>query len=635
MRLVKVKPVNNQINNLAIIDSTAYYRNKMLDDVGGVWYKSRNHYFNRKYRDTIPILYESPHYEIPFPLIARIKEPNRRQLRLFLKNYRWDKNAMELYKNAVETDAIISRIKAGDAPTVHTVLTQAGLDPNNFIRRNGDGKYAMKPHQLAALALYIKCKFSNNWGQMRTGKTPPTLIYMYWLLATNQIDLALCIVPNTIKRLWYDEIPKDMPKEMLHLTDIIEGTKAKKTALWHRRSLIKIVNYECVRADIDIVKEAFKDKRYIMVLDEAHNIKNPDAKQTQAVGDLEPDFLVALSGTPVANKPQDVFVPIHKTCPNLLGYSFNDFKYTFCRIGGYSGTDITGYQPGALEEINSRIGRISVRALRKDLKFGFGKQIQPAELVMSDNMRKIYKEVNTQFRIELLSSMGWTALRITSFLARLVRLQQFTAGYLPKIDATGNSDGDVIWVDDKDNTKMKFIDQFLIDYLDDLGKVVIFSRFIPVIKALAKRYSRYGVTYVCGEVKPDERVARVERFRRNPDCKILVVNIDIAAGMDMNPYHLPETADTQVAIFYERSWYYMPNEQAEDRITGMNQKAEATIIPLVCKDTIDEKLEYKVLPKKRRYAEIVLGDKREKLTEAELADGLKITQQDLFDLVGV
>ena len=101
----------------------------------------------------------------------------------------------------------------------------------------------------------------------------------------------------------------------------------------------------------------------------------------------------------------------------------------------------------------------------------------------------------------------------------------------------------------------------------------------------------------------------------------------------MNPHELPPEAETQVAIFYERSWYYMPVVQAEDRITGINQLKEATIIPLVCKDSIDERLEYKVLPKKREYAQTVQDGGT--ISNEDLERGLRITKEDLFDLVGV
>ena len=634
MKLVLEKPVNKQISNLAVVDTDSVWRNSLLAKLGAAWYGQRYNHWNRQWKDTDKaILYDYNHHEIPFALIPRMSGEEYKSLRLELRTYQWEEEAKLLWEKSRAQEEVVKEIHAGNKDVIMSILDDAGIDPNLFVRKNESGGYAMRPHQLAALALYIKCGFSANWGQMRTGKTPPTLIYIYWLLATKQIDLAICIVPNSIKHGWYNEIPKDMPSAMLYMTDIIAGTKKKKEELWYKKSFIKIVNYEAVRADIDMILDAIGDKRYLLVLDEAHKIKNPDSKQTVAVRRLKPDFLVALSGTPVANKPEDIYVPCQLVAPTLMGFSYAEFARNFCKVGGYAGADITGYKSSghwgrhtALEEIHMRMKTVSVAAQRADIGILYGKTLEVAELVMSPAMKKVYDEVNSQLVAELLSSDGITAIKITSFLARLVRLQQVLAGYLPEMLPDGTPTDEMIWFDDKDNVKLMWLDNFIKEYLDDIGKLVIFSKFIPVIKMLWNRYLLYGATYICGEVEPEERIARVEEFRHSKDVNILVVNIDIAAGLDMNP--------AQNAIFYERTFYLMPNEQAEDRITGINQTGDATITPLVVKGTLDEKLEYKVLPKKRKYAKTVVqggGD----LTDDEMAAGLKITQEDLFDMLGV
>lgn len=632
MKLIMAKPVNKAISNLAIVDTDLWTTEKQLVGLGAVYHDKRFAYQNRIWKDTEKeVLYSEKHYELPFSLIPKMAGDSNRDLRLRLRQYDWDDDAKELWTEANRVGDIVKQIEAGNMDVVLSVLEEAGLDPNLFVRKNDSGSYAMRPHQLAALALHITCKFSANWGQMRTGKTPPALIYTFWLLGTHQIDMAIYLVPNSIKHGWKKEIPKDMPKEMTYLTDVIEGTKPKKEKLWRKRGFIKIVNYAAVRVDIDMILETLEDKRYLLVIDEAHNIKNPDSKQTAAVKRLDPDFLVALTGTIVANKPEDVFVPTQIVAPQLLGFSYANFARTFCKVGGWAGADITGYKKNgiwgthsALEELHRRMKTISVAAQREDIGILFGKTTEIAELEMSQVMAGVYKAANTQLVAELMSSDGMTAVKITSFLARLVRLQQILAGFLPEILPDGTRTGKEVWFDDKDNVKLTWLDNFIREYLDDIGKLVIFSRFVPVIKKLEGRYLMNGATAIYGDVKPEERIKRVEDFRNSSDVNILIVNVDIAAGLDMNP--------AQNAVFYERTFYYMPNSQAEDRITGINQVGDSTIIPLMVKGTIDESLEVKVLPKKKEYADaIIKGGGDDKVLES----GLKVTQQDLFDMLGV
>lgn len=633
MKRIITKPVNKKVSNLAIIDTEQVWRDNRLDRLGAAWHGKRFGYYNRKFKDTEKaLLYDTIHHEIPFSLIHRLSGDECAGLRLEMKKYQWDDDAQDLWRKAKEVETKVEDIHSGNMDAVLSILADAGLDPNTFVRKN-NGTYAMKPHQLAALAMYITCEFTGNWGQMRTGKTPPTLIYMYWLLATHQIDLAVCIVPNSIKHGWYNEIPKDLPKEVLFMTDIIQGTKKKKEELWEKKSFIKIVNYAGVRTAIDKIIDTLDGQRYLVVLDEAHNVKNPDSQQTQAIKRLDPEFMVALSGTPVANKPEDIYIPLQGLAPALLGFSYAEFVRNFCKTGGYAGKDVTGYKKNgswgkhpALEEIHLRLKTISVAAQRKDIGILYGKQIQPEELEMPANMKEVYQAVNTKIVAELLSEQGITQVKITGYLARTIRLQQVLAGYLPEMLPDGTSTGKEIWFDDKDNPKLTWLDGFIREYLDDIGKLVIFSRFIPVIKKLASRYLLQGATYICGEIKPEERIRRVDDFRTNPDTRIMICNIDIAAGMDFNP--------AQNAVFFERTAYLMPNSQAEDRITGINQTGDATIIPLVVAKTLDQALEYKILPKKRKYAQAVLlggGD----LSDKDMTEGLTVTKEDLFEMLGI
>jgi SNF2 family DNA or RNA helicase len=79
-------------------------------------------------------------------------------------------------------------------------------------------------------------------------------------------------------------------------------------------------------------------------------------------------------------------------------------------------------------------------------------------------------------------------------------------------------------------------------------------------------------------------------------------------------------------MFFDRVWGLGVNLQAEDRVTGMRQTKESTIMPLCLKDTIDTNLELKVLPRK-------------KLDADKVQDGVDITKdsygvQDLIDLMG-
>jgi non-specific serine/threonine protein kinase len=185
--------------------------------------------------------------------------------------------------------------------------------------------------------------------------------------------------------------------------------------------------------------------------------------------------------------------------------------------------------------------------------------------------------------------------------------------------------GTVHWIDDKKNPKIFWLDGFIEEYLDDIGKLVISCKFIPPIKKLAARYEKYGATYVCGEVPAEERMKRMEKFQKDDACKIFILNAKTAEGMDLNP--------CQFMVSYTKDFQPKVNWQCEDRITGFNQVAEATIMPLLCLDSIDIKLE-QVLEKKQVWFDAVMGDEG-KTTPEVIEGGLNMTKEDLFFMAGV
>ena len=230
----------------------------------------------------------------------------------------------------------------------------------------------------------------------------------------------------------------------------------------------------------------------------------------------------------------------------------------------------------------------------------------------------MYERAVNDFILELSSSSDRSRLFISNFLARLVRLQQLTDGYLPRIDATGKIIG-YVWLDESfgiPNVKIKFIDDWIDNYLYNGAKLVIYSRFVPVLEKLYNRYKKYGARLIFGGTDSHDADRYQSEFRGDPDCRVMVCNTICSEGKDFCPCNF--------VMFYDRVWGLKDNTQAEDRVTGYNQKAESTIMPLIVKDTIDFNLETVVLPRKRADA-------------AKIEDGVGViesyTVEDLYRLI--
>ena len=564
------------------------------------------------------------HYEMPLPIAKRLFFPNgstappdfmanwqdkvepdnlyeddesqwAKDTRLRLKNFRVTKSATTLIADFEVYEESIALLKANDEFFIDCILSEAGIDDDWFSRKP-------KIHQKAGLAFFLLC-LKHGWGhiclfdEMRTGKTKQAIDISTYLLQQEKVRSALVICPNTIKRVWREEVRLDSPLYGSFL-QIIEGTKAKKRESWNQRSFYYVVNYEGARADAE---ELYKweesiNNDYILICDEAHKLKNPNSQQSEVIRKLNPKYSILLTGTPVSNRPEDIWSMTDFVSPSLLGKSIEDFYERFADRGGYNGKAISGYHD--LDEIKYRIERISMRRLRKDVVFD--KVMRQSRLgTMGKKQSEAYEKMRDELWAELTNEdLEWTSVTARNKLVQIMRLQQITSGFLSSVA------GDAVWFDDNDNWKFKELDDFIDEYLDDIGgKLVIWSRFVAPIIRLTERYEKYGATCIYGAVSTDERFERMHRFQTDTDTQIMVAQIQ-SAGLGLG--FQPATFE----IFIDKWWSPAANKQAEDRIVGIQNPVPVTVISLVTEDTIDERLEA-ILEQKMDWARSITGDTNE------------------------
>ena len=140
-----------------------------------------------------------------------------------------DKHAVEFYEEWKKYEKDLELIKANDMKKVGNILRRNGLLNNFFYREPKD-------HQLAGIAFFLRsleiggghvCLFD----EMRTGKTKQGIDIARYLIKQGLIKRVLIICPNSIKKVWQNELILDAP-EYAWLSTIIEGTKSKKQEQW-------------------------------------------------------------------------------------------------------------------------------------------------------------------------------------------------------------------------------------------------------------------------------------------------------------------------------------------------------------------------------------------------------------------
>lgn len=346
-----------------------------------------------------------------------------------------------------------------------------------------------------------------------------------------------------------------------------------------------ITNVESLRDELilDALVQAINCGLIGMIaFDECHKCKNPSTQQGKAILKLQAETMIAMTGTPLMNVPQDLYIIL-----KWLGFekhSFYSFKNHHCIMGGYGGYEIIGYKN--LDELQERLNEIMLRRLKKDILDLPEKTYIDEYVDLTPKQAVIYKEVKSELKSHI------DELAVSSNpLAQLIRLRQAT-GY------TGILSSKV-----QESAKLDRMEELVEEAVESGKKVVIFSNWTQMTDAIYERLAgkNYGVSVITGETADDKRQDIVDLFQTSDSCKVL---IGTAGAMGTG---LTLTAGT-VEIFVDEPWNMALKEQCVDRCHRIGQNSNLTIYTLMCKDTIDERI-HQIVEKKGKMADALVDGK--------------------------
>lgn len=301
----------------------------------------------------------------------------------------------------------------------------------------------------------------------------------------------------------------------------------------------------------------------MIVADEIHKMRNPSSQQGKGFLKLKAETMIALTGTPLVNNPLDLYIILKWL--EYENHAFYSFKNHYCVMGGFGGYEIIGYKN--LGELQTRLNTFMLRRLKKDV-LDLPEKIYIDEYVeMTAKQAQIYKEVTAEIRAHI------DEIAVSPDpLAQLIRLRQAT-GYTGILSSTI-----------KESAKLDRMEEIISDAIENGNKVVIFSNWTSITDVvrtrLAKKYKGVAIT---GQTNDAERQVNVNHFQNSPECKYIIGTIGaMGTGLTL-------TAGT-VEIFLDEPWNRALYDQAVDRCHRVGQTSNITIYNLMCKGTIDEKV---------------------------------------------
>ena len=400
--------------------------------------------------------------------------------------------------------------------------------------------------------------------EMGLGKTCQALAYLQ--LHPEKRPVVI-VVPASLKLNWEREAKIWMKEPNIQ---ILSGTKTNIPIVGE----IIIINYDILPAWFGKLQEI---KPQILITDECHYFKNSKAKRTKVVKALGKNIphIIALSGTPIVNRPQEILNAIQLIDSTIIGSAWGYLQRYCGAKHSRFGWDFTG--ASNTEELHEKLtSTIMLRRLKKDVLQDLpDKQYSFLPIELDNN--KEYKKAESNFIQWLKENKGIEAARKATGAEALTEIET-----LKQLAVKG---------------KMKQAIDWIKDFIEVDGKLVVFANHKFVIDTLMTEFRDIAVK-IDGSVTGENRDKAVQEFQNNDAVKLFVGNIK-AAGVG-----LTLTAASNVA-FLEYDWVVGNHIQAEDRCHRIGQKTSVTIYYLTAINTIEEKL-VKMLHKKAQVLAAVL-----------------------------
>lgn len=412
---------------------------------------------------------------------------------------------------------------------------------------------------------------------MGLGKTLQSLAL---LLARAEGGPALVIAPTSVCGNWIAEASRFAPSLNLHLY-----SEADRAAVISDAAAfdVVVVSYNLVQqAD----EQFFKKHWHTLIADEAQAIKNATTKRSQAVFELDADFRLALSGTPVENRLAELWSIMRFANPGLLG-SLARFNERFAI---------------PIERDKDRDAQHTLRRLISPFLLRRTKtqvlQELPArtELVIkitpSKEEASHYEALRRQAIVEADSALanGKAGQARMNILAQLTRLRRAACDpriVTPEYPAIGN--------------KIQTFTNLAIELVANGHKALVFSQFVDFLTLLRQALDAAEISYqyLDGATPAVERSKRVAAFQGGKSDLFL---ISLKAG----GFGLNLTAADYVVIT-DPWWNPAAEDQAMGRAHRMGQLRPVTVYRLVTQGTVEEHI-VGLHNDKRALAESILGE---------------------------
>jgi len=404
---------------------------------------------------------------------------------------------------------------------------------------------------------------------MGLGKTVQALAAM---LATGGRHLV--VAPTSVIRNWEAESRRFTPSLAIN---VYHGPNRQLDD-----SDLTLTTYALLRLDLDLLRD--QGWTYV-VLDEAQAIKNPSSQTARSACAIQAQHRLALTGTPVENRLEELWSLFRFLMPGLLG-SLEAFRERFSR-------PIESGSQRARMNLRARVRPYVLRRMKQQV----ATELPPlTEMVvrcpMSAAQRKVYDTVRLAAREDVQRALtdrpgGGAALQV---LEALLRMRQACCdpALLPGEVGEG-----------VDATKLDRLEDLLVEVVLEDHKALVFSQWTGLLDRVELRLKKLGIEWVRLDGSTRDRQAVIERFQSDDGPPVFLLSLK-AGGTGLN------LTAADYVVHLDPWWNPAVEQQATDRAHRIGQDKPVVSYKLIAENTVEERI-LELQASKRELADAAIG----------------------------
>jgi SNF2 family DNA or RNA helicase len=363
-----------------------------------------------------------------------------------------------------------------------------------------------------------------------------------------------------------------------------------------------LTSYALARRDADTLKEI---GWFGVILDEAQNIKNPEAKQTRAIRQLPAHFRLALTGTPIENRLTELWSIMHFLNPGYLG-SHQGFRQTFALPIERYGDE------AAVKRLKKMASPFILRRVKTDPKVI---QDLPEKLEMkvycnlTEEQATLYESVVRDSMEQVAQAEGIERRGLVlSMLMKLKQICNHPAQFLHQI-----GEGQPLETngDSERSGKLIRLTEILEEAVAEGDRALIFTQFAEMghlLKEYLQETLGVSTLFLHGGTPTPKRTVMVKRFQEEGDGPPIFILSLKAGGTGLN------LTRANHVFHFDRWWNPAVENQATDRAFRIGQKQNVQVHKFVCVGTLEEMID-EMIESKKALAQSIVGSGENWLTE--------------------